>query len=58
MRRVSRGVVVVCLVLALSAPAVSAGPRDDGWQPKNPVIKLIKKFLLRTFGDGLIIPTP
>lgn len=57
MRRVSRGVVVVSLVLALGAP-VYAGPRDgDGWQPKNPILKVFKK-LVQTFGDGLIIPRP
>ena len=59
MRHVSRGVVVVSLVLALAAPAVHAGPRDDdGWHPKNPIVKIIKKLLARTFGDGLITPTP
>lgn len=58
MRRVSRGVVVLSLVFALAAPVVYAGPKDGDWQPKNPVIKILKKLLLRTFGDGLIMPTP
>lgn len=59
MRRVSRGVLVVSLVLALSAPVASAGPRDGDWSPgKNPVVKILKKLFLRAFGDGLILPTP
>jgi hypothetical protein len=63
MRRVStlvvRGVVLLTVTVALSGSAYAFPPRE-GWQPKNPILKIIKQLAakLTTFGDGLIIPTP
>ena len=51
MRRVTRSVVVVCLVGAVSMDAAPAGrePRGGG------VVKAVKK-IIRALGDGVTIP--
>lgn len=55
--RVGRGVAVGAVVVALAAPAF-AGPRDDeGWTPGK-IIKIVKKLVVRSLGDGLIVPRP
>lgn len=54
--RVGRGVVAAAVVAMLAVPA-QAQPSDKEWfAPK--LIKVIKKLVVRTFGDGLIIPRP
>lgn len=51
-----RGVVAVSVILALSASA-AAVPRDDRGPREGPITKIIKK-IVRSLGDGLIIPLP
>lgn len=54
--RVGRGVVAAAAVVVLAVP-VQAQPRDKEWfAPK--LVKVIKKLVVRTFGDGLISPRP
>ena len=55
MRRAFAAVTVV-LVLASgmsAAPRDERGPREKG----NPIVKVIKK-VIRSLGDGLIVPLP
>ncbi|HEX8172849.1 MAG TPA: hypothetical protein VF824_20110 [Thermoanaerobaculia bacterium] len=59
MRSVSkwaRGVVVVSLLMAVSAPAFARpdGPRDPN---PNPVVRITLR-IIRALGDGLTIPRP
>lgn len=64
MRRVSnvvgRGVVALSVVLLLAGSAQAAPSREGvgiGREP-NPIVKVIKKLVVRIFGDGLIDPWP
>jgi hypothetical protein len=59
-RGVVRGVAVVSIVVALSVPAEAAARLKDKAprQKENPVVKLIKQLVVRTFGDGLTDPKP
>jgi hypothetical protein len=55
-----RGVVAVSIVMSLAVPA-QAKPRDGGrWFERkiDPIVKVIKKLVVRTLGDGLIDPRP
>ena len=54
--RVSRGVVAAAVVVTLAVP-ISAGPRDDGWSPSK-IVKLMKRFVVKALGDGIIVPRP
>lgn len=64
MRNVSKSVVPGVLVLALSmllAVPAQAKPRDGGrWFERtvDPVVRIIKKLMVKTLGDGLIDPRP
>lgn len=55
----SRGAVVVVVLASLAVPA-QARTLDDGWfgfrTPR--VIKVIKHWVAKTFGDGLSDPKP
>lgn len=54
---VLRVVVVVSLTSMLSV-SLAAAPRDRAPREKqNPIVKVIKK-IVRSLGDGLIVPTP
>jgi hypothetical protein len=65
MRRVSsevaRGVVALTVVLVLAGPVIQAAPTREwpgvGREP-NPIVKIIKKLIVRVFGDGLVDPRP
>ncbi|HEX7833154.1 MAG TPA: hypothetical protein VF787_26095 [Thermoanaerobaculia bacterium] len=59
-RGVVRGLAVVSMVVALSVPAEAAARLKDRSprQKENPVVKLIKQLVVRTFGDGLTDPKP
>ncbi|HEX7807475.1 MAG TPA: hypothetical protein VF608_02080 [Thermoanaerobaculia bacterium] len=48
------------MVVALSVPAEAAARLKDRSprQKENPVVKLIKQLVVRTFGDGLTDPKP
>ena len=54
--RVGRGVVAAAVVMALAVPA-AAGPRDEGWSPSK-VIKIMKRYVIKVLGDGIIVPRP
>jgi hypothetical protein len=58
--RFARRVAVVSLVMAL-AVTMSARPRNERprepREKREPIVKIIKK-LIRSWGDGLISPTP
>jgi hypothetical protein len=56
----SRGVLAVAIVMVLAVPA-QARPRDGGrWFERklDPIVKVIKKFVVRATGDGLVDPRP
>ena len=57
--KVSRGVLAMSVVVALGVPA-QAKPRDGGrWFDRlDPIVKIIKKFVMRSTGDGLSDPWP
>lgn len=62
MRRVSnsfvRGVASVAVIVALSLSA-SAAPREDRDRGREPgLIKIVKKFVIKAFGDLLTPPLP
>jgi hypothetical protein len=60
MRNVSKVVIAAAIVMALAVPA-QAAPRDGGrWFDRtfDPIVKVIKKFVIRTTGDGLGDPWP
>lgn len=58
-KAVARGVLATSIVLALAVPA-QAKPRDGGrWFERiDPIVKVIKKLVIKTFGDGLVDPRP
>jgi len=56
----ARGVSIVALVLALSAPIYGAA-RDRGdrpGEPRNPIVKFLKTLIQKVCGDGLVNPWP
>ena len=58
--KVSRGVLAVSIVAALAVPA-QAKPRDGGrWFERkiDPIVKVVKKLVVRALGDGLGDPWP
>ncbi|HEV7765762.1 MAG TPA: hypothetical protein VGQ76_12230 [Thermoanaerobaculia bacterium] len=60
MRNVAKVVIVVAIVMTLAVPA-QAAPRDGGrWFERtiDPIVKVIKKFVIKSMGDGLGDPWP
>ena len=63
MRRVSkvvaRGVLATAMLLVLAVRA-QAKPRDGGrWLERfDPIVKIVKKLVMRLMGDGLVDPRP
>lgn len=58
MRQLARGVVMV-FVLVVSV-GVSGAPREkdrERVREENPIVKVVKR-VVRSFGDGLVTPTP
>jgi hypothetical protein len=55
MRRVSRSLLVLSVVVALNAPAYARSfePRE-----RNPIVKFLQKWVVKAFGDGLTGPRP
>jgi hypothetical protein len=53
-------VLVVSIVLALAVPAEARPvPQDGGWlRARTPILKIIKRFAVKVFGDGLVDPKP
>lgn len=58
-KSVIRGVLAASMVFALAVPA-QAKPREGRWfeRPADPIIKIIKKLVIRSLGDGLSDPWP
>lgn len=59
-KAVGRGVLAVSIVLLLAVPA-QAKPRDGGtwFQRKlDPIVKIVKKLVMKSMGDGLGDPWP
>jgi hypothetical protein len=57
---VVRGAVAVSMLMMLAAPA-QAKPRDGGrWFERelDPIVRVIKKLVVKTMGDGLVDPRP
>ena len=53
---VARGVLAMSIVLVLALPA-QAKPRDcDRWL--DPIVKSVKKLVMKSMGDGLGDPWP
>lgn len=60
MRNVGKVVIAVVIVMSLSVPA-QAAPRNGGrWFERtfDPIVKVIKKFVFKSLGDGLTDPRP
>lgn len=55
-----RGVVVLVMLFAV-AGAASAGPREErpvrDPKKREPIVKVVKR-IIKSFGDGLVTPTP
>jgi len=49
--------VVVMALVAMIAVPLQAKPVEDSWSAST-LAKLVKRFVVKTFGDGLIIPRP
>jgi hypothetical protein len=65
MRRIfnglGRALVVVSVLVALAVPAEARqAPSEGSWyrEPIVRIVKMIKKFAVKTFGDGLTDPKP
>lgn len=55
--RVGRGLVAAAVVAMLAAPVQALPKDDDRWSvPK--LIKVVKRLVVKTFGDGIVIPRP
>ena len=56
----ARGVLAVSIVMVLAVPA-QAKPRDGGrWFERkiDPIVKIVKKLVMKSMGDGLGDPWP
>jgi hypothetical protein len=58
-KAVVRSAAVVSLVMVLAMPA-QAKPRESGWLDRRlePIVKTIKRAVVKTLGDMLIDPRP
>ena len=59
-KAVARGVLAVSIVLVLAVPA-QAKPREGGrWFERKiePIVKIVKKLIVKSMGDGLSDPWP
>lgn len=52
---VARGVVALSVVVALAAPAFAVRPADG---PRDGIVKIIKKMVVKALGDFLTVPRP
>jgi hypothetical protein len=55
-----RGVLVVSVVVMMAVPAQAATVTPGEWvgRGKERIVKLLKRWTARTFGDGLSDPRP
>jgi len=59
-KAVARGVLALSIVLVLAVP-VQAKPREGGrWFERKiePIVKIVKKLIVKSMGDGLSDPWP
>jgi hypothetical protein len=54
----SRGVLILAVVLALNAPTYARGRREEPPAPKTPIFAKLLKFALKCCGDGIVVPWP
>jgi len=56
----ARGVLVLSVVLALGSSAEARpSSRDDRWdRERTPMLKILKKFAMKCFGDLITDPKP
>jgi hypothetical protein len=60
MRGMSKGLLLGVLIASLAIP-VQAKPRESGWRFErtlDPIVKVVRKIVMRTLGDGLVDPRP
>lgn len=59
---VARGVVAVAVVVSMASPAEAARTREERGEvvkrERPTLVQMIKKMVVRAFGDGLSIPRP
>jgi len=57
---VARGVLAVSIVLVLAVPAQAKPRDDDRWfgRKLDPIVKIIKKLVMKSTGDMLVDPRP
>lgn len=53
-----RRLVVMLFVIALVTPVFGARPADDWPGPRNRIVKIVKKMIVKVFGDFITIPRP
>lgn len=60
MNRLSRGLLALAVVVILAVPAGARTRNDerDGQGKRPLIVQLLKKWVVRAFGDGLTIPRP
>ena len=56
--RVGRGVVAAAVVVMLAVPAQARATEDQGWWASSTLVKAVKRLVVKTFGDGILIPRP
>jgi hypothetical protein len=56
--QVGRGIVAAAVVVMLAVPAQARATDDQGWWASSKLVKAVKRLVVKTFGDGLIIPRP
>lgn len=58
--KIARGVVVLAVMVSLAAP-MAAKPRsgdEAGRVGKRDIVKIVRNWVVQTFGDGLVDPWP
>lgn len=62
MRRVFNGVLAVMVVVAMASPAEAARTREERGEvvktERPSIVQMIKKMVIRAFGDEMSIPKP
>jgi hypothetical protein len=59
MRRVFKGIAVAAVVVSLAIPAEARSREDEQGKGRRPsIVELLKKWIVRGFGDGLTVPRP
>jgi hypothetical protein len=56
--QVGRGITAAAVVVMLAVPAQARATDEQGWWGASTLVKAVKRLVVKTFGDGLIIPRP